>query len=376
MAECAVCNLTVEVPSLIVTESKILLAFFRQHLYAPAYLVGLEAFGDIHRHVGGDDDVPILVVAIFYKEYAHDFLTQEAIYVEIATIVARNLLRLSSLIARNHLINVLMESTYIISLIVHLAHSEEMDAAVAYGTHGMDELLVGEPAVAKGVGSTESSLPGALHHGNGAVGLLHVKFLEPRTVGILLVPALGELSLALLVTQAEVLLLALLTVKREVNGNRCATVEVGQYQFLEAQYTLVLHMVVHTADSLYRHARLLKRRVIYDVTAGLLSFLGMFFTKNGEEADAHAQKQTAPVHRLTAHHAIVAVLARLNQIVEIFAVHTEDTLAIETEKTERDDQLQGRNALLLLQSKPAEGLGQPETSESGHNVVVHSLFFV
>jgi len=66
------------------------------------------------------------------------------------------------------------------------------------------------------------------------------------------------------------------------------------------------------------------------------------------------KKQAAPVHRLTAHHAIVAVLARLNQFVEVFAVHSEDTLAIETEKTERDNQLQGRNALLLLQTKPTQ----------------------
>jgi hypothetical protein len=40
--------------------------------------------------------------------------------------------------------------------------------------------------------------------------------------------------------------------------------------------------------------------------------------------------------------------------VEVFAVHSEDTLAIETEKTERDNQLQGRNALLLLQTKPTQ----------------------
>jgi hypothetical protein len=55
VAECAVSNLTVEVPSLIAAEPKILLALFCQHLYAPTYLVGLEAFGDIHRHVGGEE---------------------------------------------------------------------------------------------------------------------------------------------------------------------------------------------------------------------------------------------------------------------------------------------------------------------------------
>lgn len=43
VAECAVSNLTVEVPSLIAAEPKILLALFCQHLYAPTYLVGLEA---------------------------------------------------------------------------------------------------------------------------------------------------------------------------------------------------------------------------------------------------------------------------------------------------------------------------------------------
>ena len=138
----------------------------------------------------------------------------------------------------------------------------------------------------------------------------------------------------------------------------------------------MLHMVEHTADALYRYARLLQRRVVDDIASGLLSLLSMLLAQNGKEADAHTQKQTAPVHPLTSHHAVVAVLARLHQRMEVLAVHTEDALAVEAEQAERDDQLQGRNTLLLLQTKPTEGLGQPETSECGHNVMVHSLFFV
>ena len=68
MAERAVGNLSVEVPSLIASESEILLALFRQHLYAPPDLVGLETLGDSHCPVGGDDDVPVLVVAEYTTE--------------------------------------------------------------------------------------------------------------------------------------------------------------------------------------------------------------------------------------------------------------------------------------------------------------------
>ena len=181
-----------------------------------------------------------------------------------------------------------MESAYIIPLIVHLAHSEEMHTAVANGTHGTDELLTGEPAVAKGIDGTESGLPRTLHHGNGTVGLLQVKFLVSCVVRIVLVTLLGELALTLFVAQAVVLLLTLLTVQREVNGNRSATVEVGQYQFLEAQHAFVLYMVEHTVDALYRHTCFLKRRVIDDIASGLLGLLGMFLAKDGEEADTHA----------------------------------------------------------------------------------------
>ena len=120
--------------------------------------------------------------------------------------------------------------------------------------------------------------------------------------------------------------------QREVNRNRGAAVEVGKYQLLEAQHTLVLHMVEHTADSLYRHTTLLKRRVIDDKASGLFCLLSMLLAENGEEADAHAEQQDAPVHRLTAHHAIIAVLSCLHQRVEVLAVHAEDALAVETEQ--------------------------------------------
>ena len=42
---------------------------------------------------------------------------------------------------------------------------------------------------------------------------------------------------------------------------------------------------------------------------------------DSEESDTHAQQQSTPVHRLTAHHAVIAVLASVNQRVEVPAVH-------------------------------------------------------
>ena len=143
-----------------------------------------------------------------------------------------------------------MESTHIVSPIIHFTHTEEMHASVAYGTNGMYEFLAGEPTVAKGVCGTEPSLPRALHHGYCAVGLLHVQFLMPCMVGVLFITLLGELPLTFIPAQAVVALLALLAVQGEVNGYRGTPVEVGQYQFLEAQHALVSHMVEHAADTL------------------------------------------------------------------------------------------------------------------------------
>ena len=97
---------------------------------------------------------------------------------------------------------------------------------------------------------------------------------------------------------------------------------------------------------------------------------------DSEEADTHAQQQSTPVHRLTAHHAVIAVLSSVNQRVEVPAVHAKYARPIEAEQAEGDNQLQGRYALLFLQTKPTEGLGKPKSSEYRHNVVVHSLFFV
>ena len=99
MAECAVGNLTVEVPALIASESEIPLALFHQHLYAPTYLVGLETLRDVHRHVGSDNDVPVLVVAILDEEYAYNLLAQESVDDEILTIVLWHLSGLCPLIA-------------------------------------------------------------------------------------------------------------------------------------------------------------------------------------------------------------------------------------------------------------------------------------
>ena len=213
MAERAVCNLSIEVPSLMASESEILLALLRQHLNAPAYLVGFEALGYAHCHIGGDDDVPVLVVTIFDEEDTYDFLAYEAVDDEVPAVVLGHLLGFRALIARNHLIHILMESTHVVFLVIHLAHTEEMHAAVAYGTYGMDEFLAGEPTVTKGISSTKSSLPGTLHHGYCAIGLLHVQFLIPCVVGVLLISFLGELALTFLVAQTVVLLLALLAVK-------------------------------------------------------------------------------------------------------------------------------------------------------------------
>lgn len=103
----------------------------------------------------------------------------------------------------------------------------------------------------------------------------------------------------------------------------------------------MLHMIEHTADALYRHARLLQRRVIDDVAVGLLCLLCMFLAQDGEEADTHPKQQDAPVHRLTVKHAVIAVLACLNQGMEVLAVHTEDALAIEAEQAQRDNKLEG-----------------------------------
>ena len=99
MAERAVCNLSVEVPSLIASESEILLALLRQYLYTPAYLVGFKALRDTHCQVGSDDDVPILVVAVLDEEDTYDFLAYEAVDDEVPAVVLGHLLGFRALIA-------------------------------------------------------------------------------------------------------------------------------------------------------------------------------------------------------------------------------------------------------------------------------------
>ena len=269
-----------------------------------------------------------------------------------------------------------MESPDIIPLVAHLAHTKEMDASVTYGTYGMNKFLAGEPTVTKGVCGTKSSLLGTLHHAYGAISLLHVKFLKPCVVGIALVPFLCELPFTLFLAQSVVLIRSLLTVKGEVNRYCGATVEVCENQFLETQYAPVFHVVKHTADAFYRNSGLLQSRIIDDIAARLVVLLRVFLAKDGEETDAYAEQQSAPVHRLTAHHAVIAVLSSVNQRVEVPAVHAKYARPIEAEQAEGDNQLQGRYALLFLQTKPTEGLGKPKSSEYRHNVVVHSLFFV
>ena len=164
--------------------------------------------------------------------------------------------------------------------------------------------------------------------------------------------------------------------KGEVNGYCGATVVVCENQLLETQHAPVLHMIKHTADAFYLNSGLLQSRVIDDIAAGLNVLLRMFLAEDGEETDTHTEQQSAPVHRLTAHHAVIAVLSSVNQRVEVPAVHAKYARPIEAEQAEGDNQLQGRYALLFLQTKPTEGLGKPKSSEYRHNVVVHSLFFV
>lgn len=61
---------------------------------------------------------------------------------------------------------------------------------------------------------------------------------------------------------------------------------------------------------------------------------------------------------------------------EILAVHAEDALTVDAGKTQCHDELNGRNALLLLHIETAESLGKTEPTEIRKNIVVNVIFVV
>lgn len=135
-------------------------------------------------------------------------------------------------------------------------------------------------------------------------------------------------------------------------------------------------MVKDTTDTLNAEARLLQSRIIYDVALGLFRFLGILFLEESKETYCHTKEQSTPIHCLTIEHAVVAVLACCQEVMKILAVHAEDALTVDAEKAQCHDELNGRNALLLLHIETAEGLGKTELTEIRKNIVVNVIFIV
>jgi len=94
----------------------------------------------------------------------------------------------------------------------------------------------------------------------------------------------------------------------------------------------------------------------------------MFLAENTLEAHGHAQKQPTPVHGGACHHAVVAVPARVEQVVEAFPVDGMYALAADTEQAEGEYQLDCRDTLGLLHGQTAEKMTQPKAGEQGKKI--------
>ena len=122
-------------------------------------------------------------------------------------------------------------------------------------------------------------------------------------------------------------------------------------------------MIKHFAYMLKSLARLLYRRIIYYDTGVLVLRLNAILAKKTLEADNCLIHETTPIHCLTDHHSIVAVLTSFQQAIEFLLVYGMNRLSVYAEEAELEDKLDGRNAIMFLQRQPVEHVSEAKFSE-------------
>ena len=120
---------------------------------------------------------------------------------------------------------------------------------------------------------------------------------------------------------AEIALAPLFAVDAEVYWNGGHAIGHAQDLQLVAQHAFRQHVVEHAAHELAVRRGLGKGGVIQDEAGHTLVEVHAIPTEYGHKVDGHGRKQPAPVHPRAPEHAVEAVLADCEQIVELRGIH-------------------------------------------------------
>lgn len=173
-----------------------------------------------------------------------------------------------------------------------------------------------------------------MKHLYGRVHLAHAAFLFPLIRRSFLHALLGESAAERLLPQSSVSFLPQFLMDGEVERQGGLAVEEQARQQLVAQDVVLTHMVEHPGD-MFQFPTVFFQGGIVKYDAGVPALCpDAVSPKKALKTEDGMAKQSAPVHRLPDHHAVIAVLAGGGKMMEVLLVHGVYCLTVNTKKTE------------------------------------------
>lgn len=286
-------------------------------------MVCLESLDEGHPGVRCHQDVPRLVVAVLNEENPHGDAGMGVLAIEcdVQAVVFPALMHVLSLVKGDKFQGVVPPALHLVSRFVHLAHSEVAQGVSPDVGAGSQQFLAEVPAVRQDVLRADAIPPRPAQHRDGDVYLALVGLRRPLASGGVFRTALLVLGLPLGGRQAEIALAPLFAVDAEVYWNGGHAIGHAQDLQLVAQHAFRQHVVEHAAHELAVRRGLGKGGVIQDEAGHTLVEVHAIPTEYGHKVDGHGRKQPAPVHPRAPEHAVEAVLADCEQIVELRGIH-------------------------------------------------------
>ena len=289
-------NLRREIAHLVLAQSEVLLALLEHDFQGPAHRVNPVGLDEVKLAVGCDETIPLCPLVAFAEEQAHIASGKDDIHGDMvasqAAAVLASLLRMVE--KTDELVGGVLLTFIHVLRAAHLDHAEIVARHMTGGDE-LDDVGTCEPAVGQDVVEVYPLLDDAPYHLYHQGYLALVVFLNaPGRVGVLGM-LLGEAGIELLLLEAVVSLLALLTDERKVYQHLAPAVSDAEEKGLETKHHRMGDVGENLTDKLRLYATLGVVRVVHHQTDWLRGFAGTLFLRLTPQLPRHRGEYLAPV---------------------------------------------------------------------------------
>ena len=285
-----------EVAHLVLAQAEVLLALLEYDFQGPSHGVNPVGLDEVKLAVGCDETVPLCPLVALAEEQAHIASGKDDIHGDmVASQTAAVLAPLLGMVEEiDELVGGVLLTFIHVLRAAHLNHAEIVARHMAGGDEP-DDVGTCEPAVGQDVVEVYLLLDDAPYHLYHQGNLALVVFLNtPGCVGVLGM-LLGEAGIELLLLQAVVPFLALLTDERKVYQHLAPAVSDAEEKGLETKHHRMGDVGENLTDKLRLYATLGVVRVIHHQTDWLRSFAGALLLRLTPQLPRHRGEYLAPV---------------------------------------------------------------------------------